>query len=43
MRRDYFQNFMKKKWDKDIYLFDYYTDNGELSYCKRDLPKEQEN
>ena len=36
-------DFMKKKWDKDIYLFDYYTDNGELSYCKRDLPKEQEN
>lgn len=36
-------DFMEKKWDKDIYLFDYYTDNGELSYCKRDLPKEQEN
>ena len=30
-------------YDKDIYLFDYYMDNGELSYCKRDLPQEQEN
>ena len=35
-------DFMKKKWDKDIYLFYYYTDNGEsVSYTHLDVYKRQ--
>lgn len=40
---DVLSEFLKKKWEKDIYFFDYYIDDGQLRYCKRDLTMEQKN